>query len=525
MKQNKDLIILLRKKVKKVDIMPEELLKKFYLHINKEWKIAFISTLIIGLLTHFYVFTNMLPNHDGVNNFYDRQAKWPSGRFFLQYFAGISSYFELPLVNGLLGVLYLSLLSVVIIELFKLKKTLSIIIISGLIVTFPTIAATFSYMYTADAYFLSYFISALAILLSVKMKYGFLVGSILFNLSVGVYQTNLTFAMSLAILWFIKNLLYEDGRLKEQLLGLSRQVATIILGMIPYVLIFKILQWQNKITTYQGLNESGTLSFKELPNQFQLLFNNFINFFISEEMNLFEWLNICLFVLILSGLIGVLLQKARQIGYIKIVLVTFSLISLPIFSFFLFFVSPGVRYHMLMVISLIVFYMIPIIIYDNFRINNMKTKIYSWLSIILLIITIYNFSIISNITYLNMTLKYEKSYGLAIRILDRIEQIERTESKKIAVLGRPDKYLSSFFYKNLAKKVPIMTGAMGQGFISDSIRLRNTFDQYFGVEFQWASETEVMELENNMTVKNMDTWPSPDSIKIIDEYIVIKFQN
>lgn len=66
----------------------------------------------------------MLPNHDGLNNIYDAQRKFSSGRFFLSPFSGISSYFDLPWVNGSLSILYLALTAVILTEFFKTHKKL-----------------------------------------------------------------------------------------------------------------------------------------------------------------------------------------------------------------------------------------------------------------------------------------------------------------------------------------------------------------------------------------------------------------
>ena len=38
--------------------------------LDKNVKMAFLSTTIIGLLIHIYKFTNTLPNHDSVYNYY-----------------------------------------------------------------------------------------------------------------------------------------------------------------------------------------------------------------------------------------------------------------------------------------------------------------------------------------------------------------------------------------------------------------------------------------------------------------------
>ena len=53
--------------------MGTQLLALYHERVKKEWKIAFLSTFIIGLLVHIYKFTNNLPNHDSLFNYYSSQ--------------------------------------------------------------------------------------------------------------------------------------------------------------------------------------------------------------------------------------------------------------------------------------------------------------------------------------------------------------------------------------------------------------------------------------------------------------------
>ena len=78
-----------------------------------------------------------------------------SGRWFLTVACGISSYFDLKWVNGVLSLLYLALSAVVLVKFFEVKSKIVMGIISALLVTFPAVCATFAYMYTADGYFLA----------------------------------------------------------------------------------------------------------------------------------------------------------------------------------------------------------------------------------------------------------------------------------------------------------------------------------------------------------------------------------
>src|SRR5699024_10811619 len=114
----------------------------------KKWRLPFLSTFILGFLVHTFVFTNRLPSWDGLRNFYSPEQMDTSGRFFLTYAHGISSYFELPWLNGVLSIIYLAIIMLMIIELFNIKSNLTKILISAVVVTLPTVTATFAYMYT-----------------------------------------------------------------------------------------------------------------------------------------------------------------------------------------------------------------------------------------------------------------------------------------------------------------------------------------------------------------------------------------
>lgn len=72
--------------------MPEQVLKSLKEKIQPEWVLAFFSAVMIGFLAHAYVFLHRLPNHDGIINIYNTQAKVKSGRFFLGPASGMSSF-------------------------------------------------------------------------------------------------------------------------------------------------------------------------------------------------------------------------------------------------------------------------------------------------------------------------------------------------------------------------------------------------------------------------------------------------
>ena len=76
--------------------------------IRPYWVTAFVSCMVIGLLTYGYLMSNHFLTHDSMWNLYSDQNMITSGRQFLQFACGISSYYDLPWFNGLLAIFYLT---------------------------------------------------------------------------------------------------------------------------------------------------------------------------------------------------------------------------------------------------------------------------------------------------------------------------------------------------------------------------------------------------------------------------------
>ena len=79
---------------------------------EEQYKIPFMSGLVIGLITHMFMIVNKFPNGDSMTNFYFDQNMVTSGRWFLTIACGISSFYDLNFVNGLLAIIFLSISAV-----------------------------------------------------------------------------------------------------------------------------------------------------------------------------------------------------------------------------------------------------------------------------------------------------------------------------------------------------------------------------------------------------------------------------
>ncbi|MBR5248824.1 MAG: glucosyltransferase domain-containing protein, partial [Lachnospiraceae bacterium] len=178
---------------------PTEVVQNLNKYIKKEWKLAFLAAFVCGLLVHMPMLLSDIPNHDGLDSMYFDQNMITSGRWFLMVACGLTSYYTLPWLIGVLGMLWLAVTAVLLVEFLEVKDRCCIVLISGLLVSFPALSSTFAYVFTMDGYLLGLMLAVAAVLCVKKLRYGFLPGAICLAFSLGTYQAYLPFAVILSI--------------------------------------------------------------------------------------------------------------------------------------------------------------------------------------------------------------------------------------------------------------------------------------------------------------------------------------
>ena len=74
---------------------------------------------------------------------------------------------------------------------------------------------TFVYSFTVDAYMLAVLLSALAVYLTRKYRFGFLAGALLLGISIGIYQAYFSYVIVLFLLLFIMDLIDNEDFKQE----------------------------------------------------------------------------------------------------------------------------------------------------------------------------------------------------------------------------------------------------------------------------------------------------------------------
>ena len=512
---------------KELSMYPEQFLHLLKKHIKKEWLFAFLSAFCMGLLVHLFRFTNHLLTWDSVYNFHDSQNTIHLGRCFLTLACGIGSYYDLQWINGLLSLIYLSLVCVCLAELFSLRKKISIFLVSALTVCFPSVASTFAYMYTADGYFLAMLFMTLAVLLTVRKKYGFLPAIFLIAFGYGSYQAYISYAVMLVLTWTLIQLFTkasaEKSVFKEILPHWGRFLLMGVCGTIVYLLCYKLLAAFEKIpaSDYNGI---ATMSLPNLPRLLQAgkdCLIDFAYFFFGplDKFNFYKLSNGLLFLLLFVLFFYCIKKSRLYLRPADFGLSIFCLLAMPFVCSMIYFLSPQVRYYMLMYASFSLFYILPVLFYDKITLQpNWIKAALCWCCTVLTALIIFHFALISNISYLYMKTSNEMTFALVNRMVDRIEQLEDFQTaKKLCLIG----HFEDFDSVSLSLP-PSMAGIRDGYIISEQAHFLAMMETYFHLTLAPCTDAEKQALQCSPEFQEMPCWPAAGSVKQFKDTVVIK---
>lgn len=514
---------------------PSEYIGKLFRSLTSAQKTAFVSTFLIGFFCHLFILTNSMYNNDDIRNLYVNQDRTDLGRWLLTYAAGISSFFSLPVINGILSLIFLGLSAMVLVDIFDLKKKGSVILTSGILVTFPSVACIFSYMFTADAYFLSCFLGILSVYFVTRSKrrFSWIYGALCLCLSVGIYQAYLTFALLLLLLFFLLTLLQPAlYPAKELFYMLRRFVLMLGSGMLIYYLMLsatlRIKQLQ--LSSYQGIGQSHSLSLQELKNNLILPYKDFLSFFQAGHILSFNnWMQLALYTsLFLLTVCFFILYLKHQVykSWGRSLLLVGCLLVLPLCANAIYLISASVNYHMLMRHSWCLLFIAVIILFEKAApcCQPNTQKILEWAAFAAAFLVVWNYILLSNIAYFNMNFRYEKTYALCIKVMDRIEQSEDYDKhRKMAFVGN---YSKTYKMEAAADLLEPMTGMSGTRIFKGTSRAYLPFFQNcLGEDIEVVTPEEEEALRSTEEFQSMPYFPNAGSIRVIDDVTVIKLND
>lgn len=501
--------------------------------VKPQWKWAFLACFITGIVTFGYSMTNHFLTYDSLWNLVSDQDMISSGRQFLTYACKISTDYDLPWLNGIFAIFYMALASVFVVEGLGIKSKYLAALSGMILVTFPSMASTFCYSYTIDGYMLAVLLVSMAFVLTDHKKWGFVGGIVLLGISLGIYQAYFSFVILLCILKLLLSVL--DGDKISLIFGkIWRYVVMGIGGYAFYYISLQLMMKLKKVnlSQYQGVDNLESFSLSDIPAGIIGAYKTFFNFLRSPgALATNKVMYVSVLALIIIG-IGIYLWKfivsKSDKKVLRLVLIMLLLIVTPIGATIVCVMAPDMYFHLIMRLPWALFFVfvlalaerIPIVSKEVFKKAGM---VLATVICVLSVLMVSQFAITANVVSFNMEERYEKTYGLCVRIVDRLEQTEGYKlGDRVAFVGGgvdQSKYPYTDFTSAYLKGY---FGAEGTLAANDTEKFVVFCIHYLNTTIVNASPQEHLEAIATEEFKEMETFPGESSIRKIGDIWVVK---
>lgn len=512
--------------------MPDAWFKRLADRVPKHTRVTFLSACVFGFLTHMFVFTNKLPNHDDIGHLFSDTYGTASGRWLLPYVLQLDGDFSLPWLIGALSIIALAVAACTAVSVLRIRSCTGCALTSAVMVTFPAVTATFSYMFTSSAYFLALALACLAALVTVRRRLGFIAGALLTALSLGIYQSYISAAASLMTGALILQTLDGD-KYKKLLISALKYAAALGAGIAIYFVLVKITSRSTGLVDYMGISDMGRLDVRALPSQLAEAYKSYFDFFLRNNIGAhFGFLR---YMFALTGLATIFLAvyalRVGKAGFLR-ALLFFALAALyPLAANIIYVMGPS-RVHILMVYGMCTLLLAPVALIDyvapamrvqagNFR--HALRALCCWIVSACIALAAYSYCIYDNKAYLKLELAYEQSYAYSVRL---ISAVERTEGY---VPGMPVVLIGSAAASAGPDPTPQLdevdlTGILDMEALLTSYTYGYFLKYYVGYGgYVYPSMSDVSKrLEMKDEVKQMPVYPAPGSSAVVEKYLVIR---
>lgn len=499
---------------------------------------AFWAALLGGFACHMYVFTNMLPNHDWQHNFYATQNWISSGRWFLQYACEPSSFAILPWLTGVLSVVLLAGTAVLTVDVLDLHRPMLAGAAALMMVCFPAVGSTCTYIYTMDGYMLALFLSALAVWCMErwpKKVLGCIPAALCMGFSMGIYQAYGAVMLMLFCFMLVLKMLRRLPPLKEMFLYAVRMAATAAGGFAVYYLMLQVVMRLTGVELggYQGIDNLGSglsLSPQGLMTLVQMVLNaayHGYKFLTADLPALGGVATAGKLVWLLYGcaallwcVLAVARRQWKRWWAIPAQLALFCLV--PVGVNYVQIISPEVSFHLVMhYAAVLVFVLSLCLTQEVMEEESLWMGLRQAASVVVpvaCVVLAFLWAVMTNRGYTNMQYQYEETYADLVRLADRIEQCEGyTPDMKL--------WLSDNEWPVTEDRtLGDLTGLSGMGGMKlfDWLHYRNDFMYLFGLKFEQCSQEEYRAIRETQEFQEMPNWPSTGSVKVINGVMVVK---
>lgn len=521
---------------------PSKSIKKAWNGIPKNIRITFFVTFALGIFVHLYMMMGVYLNHDGLSKFMVSFNGLNTGRWVQGAAVRLGGFNAVPVVRGTLAIFYIAVSTCLIVYCLQIDKLFYSLFIGVLMVTFPATASSFMYIYTTDAIHFATITSVLAVFFCFKyQKYGFIAGGVMLGISLGMYQSYISFASAMFVLMLMLDVLRTKDSVKTLIIRAVKYFSSLVIGFLIYFPIMKLslyLNPQHQLTTNKQMDQMGQISLSEVPARIAACYKEIISFFGNPEYfpRFLGGYSIYIpLIFLIFAAIAILL-----LFYLVLIRKTYETPSRFIFLLLLVAVWPmavNTNYlmvqesrfvYLLMQYPLVLVYIFAVVLLHETDISLPKLKnnavkyiavILSWVQIAILLFLSYSYFIGINEGYVKASLITSQTYYYSEKLIENIESCPDYEK------GMPVRTIGEAKHDDT---LPYLNQNDAYGYtVKNNLVIaegyHRFFEIYFGINFDIATMSDKEWLEEHAKeIEEMEIYPDQGAMKVIDGVLFIK---
>lgn len=518
--------------------MKLDILEQWSHKMPKHTRICLLSGLIVGWLTHFYMFTHKLPNWDDLNNIGAYGSGDYLGRWFLKYIHELGGRYSIPAVHGFLFILCLSVAACFVLEIAQIKSTTGAILVPAVMVTFPSVVSTMTFMFMAHTSGIGILMVCAAIYILRRYRHGWLPCTIMLVCVLGIYQSYISIAIALMLVGMIVDLIKGKSAWDTVKHGILC-VVVLGVGVAAYMVLSHVIYPNLDNETYGGVGNMGQIAISEMPTLIGRCYKRFLEYFLWKPFAFVtktsQYMNIAVCVLAIVTFAYLVWKKlCKKIWELALCVVLCGF--MPLAVAFIYFMAPDVDYSMLMLYAYVMIYVLVLALLEiciqEWNTNETKKQyVYARYGLVLITIGVmfvscYTDYLVTNKAYMRMDMAFQRVNNYFNRILTSVEAQEGY------VNGDEVTFIGNFYYKENPSVVEFdfmdseslreLSGvALENGLMTSGAR-DNFIRHYVGFDMADLSEGDKEKIAETEIFQSMPVYPAAGSIRKIDNIWVVK---
>lgn len=511
-----------------------DLLKKMFSSIRKNTWICFASGMVSGVITHLYMLTNKLPNWDDLTVFGLYGVGAENGRWMIPWLHELGGRWSVPALNGMLAIVFFSIATCFMLEALEMKTATTAVIFPFIMMTFPSVACTMTFMYLADIYALGLLFGCVGTWLIRKYKYGWIPGTVLLVMCIAVYQSYICFAAGILVFALVMELFRKKDFCEIIRKGIV-SFGSLMFSMGLYVLISKYVI--GGLQSYKGIDKMGEINLLKVPRLIGRAYKRILEFFVTKPWGYVsdtgKRVNLLVVAVIVIGFFFLIWYLKIYRDQNRTALLCILIILFPLALGAIYVIAEDANSTLLLVHQYVLMYLVPLGFLEVFMEHNTEMgqsmlwakQLVGGLLLIVLFLVGYDNYVLTNNAYFRMDIAYRRIHSFYERLYIRVAEQEGYQyGDQIAILGDwwPERNILSSYGIGIERYDEMEGIAMENGLFTTGVR-NNFLKIYLGIQFDEALSVErMMELMKTEEFLNMPDYPAEGCVQKIEGVWVIR---